>query len=104
MSEINSTFLMANLGSEVTRIILAKEKKDSELMQKAYHRFTKVFEELYSCKDVISRRDELDILRSVIDSLMEEVSEIEVSPEHLKSYFVPFATKALRENGVIKND
>jgi hypothetical protein len=104
MSEINSTFLMANLGSEITRLLLAKEKKDSELIQKAYQRLTKIFGELYSRKDIASRRDELDILEKVVKSMMGEPSEIRVSPEYLKSYFVPFAIKALRENGVIKND
>jgi len=97
----NSTFLMANLGSEITRLLSAREEKKSDLMKGAYDRSISIFNELYSRRDMINRRSELDILKQVIDSIIIKTSDIKLDPSYLKAYFMPFALRALSENKII---
>ena len=101
MEKRSSTFLMANLGSEVTRLLLAREEKKEELIRGAYERSLRILDELESLEDMATRLDELKILRKVIDNLLTEDPEIKVSPTNLKEYFMPFALRALSEDKII---
>ena len=90
-----SVFLMANLGSEVTGIFSAKEKGDSLMLNMAIGRAKSILKKLKSLPDTKNNK-EIDILADVIDDLGQITPKYQIVPEHLKSYFYPFAMKVMQ--------
>ncbi len=90
-----SLFLMANLGAEVSRIISAKEKGDTVLMQGAFERAGKMLSEIKTLPDMQSRKSEIEALSEAISSLAYPVSGLHIAPQNIKSYFTPFALRLL---------
>lgn len=88
-------FLMANLGSEVSKIISAKQKKDYTMLNFAVLKANSIITEL---KEIPETRDnaEIDILEKVINDLTSETPMYNVSILHLKSYFLPFSTRLMQ--------
>lgn len=91
----DSTFLMANLGSEVTRLLQARGEKNVERMKGAHDRGCKILDSMTMLPDMESRKKELDIVREVMDDFMLEKPKLAVHQEFLKNYFLPFALKAM---------
>ena len=94
-TERTSLFLMANLGSEVSKIFSAKEKNNKNLLVNAITRAKAILLELKKLPDT-RNNEEIDILTLVIDDLGQEEKKYEIVPEHLKSYFYPFAIKVMQ--------
>ena len=84
------TFLMANLGSEVSRILDWKEKGDIDMALKCYERAKSIEKEIAEAPSMKDREAELGILRDVIDDLFQEKSRYEIKSSTLKEYFYPF--------------
>ena len=93
--ERTSLFLMANLGSEVTGIFSAKEKGDSLMLNMAMERAKLILKKLKSLPDTKNNK-EIDILADVIDDLGRVNPKYQIVPEHLESYFYPFAMRLMR--------
>ena len=94
-TERTSVFLMANLGSEVSRIFSAKEKNNPNLLVSAITRARAILSELKTLPDIKNNK-EIDILADVIDDLGQVTPKYQIIPEHLKSYFYPFAMKVMQ--------
>ena len=86
---------MANLGAEVSRIISAKEKGDSVLVAGAQERAEQMLSEIRGLPDMQSRMAEIEMLGEVIRSLTDSVSELHITPQNIKSYFMPFAMRLM---------
>lgn len=90
--EKNSLFLIANLGSEVSRIFSAKKKGNSDLFESAMNRAKKIIYELKSLPDV-KNNAEIDMLADVIYDIKKIPRKYDIPSEQLQSYFIPFSTR-----------
>ena len=86
---------MANLGAEVSRIILLTEKHDDALAREAFIRANKIITEIKALPDMKTRLQEIDALSKVIESIVEPKSSVHIPAEHITSYFLPFSLRLL---------
>ena len=93
-TERNSLFLMANLGSEVSKIFSAKADSDLEMLEMSTTKAKSIISELRQLPD-IKNNAEIDILADVINDLGKTNPKYQISPENLKSYFTPFALRLM---------
>lgn len=90
-----SLFLTANLGSEVTRFVVAFEKGDHNLLVGAYTRAGKIIDELETFPDMKERVSEIMMLRNVLEDMKNGGGQTHVTPKFLKAYFIPFALRLM---------
>jgi len=94
-TERTSLFLMANLGSEMARFFnfVGHDQKDMapSSAQRAFH----IIDQLMERNDLGGGRQEVIILRSIIQDALSAVPQYAVSEEEIDSYFLPFATRQL---------
>lgn len=90
-----SLFLMANLGAEVSRIISAKERGDTVMMQGAFERAKSMLNEIKGLPDIQPRIVEIEMLSEAISSLAYPVSGLHIAPRDIKSYFTPFTLRLM---------
>ena len=90
-----SLFLMANLGAEVSRIILLTEKHDDALAREAFIRANKIITEIKALPDMKTRLQEIDALSKVIENILESKPAFHVPAKHIKSYFLPFSLRLM---------
>ena len=93
-----SLFLMANLGSEVSRIISAQQKNDHALLIAARERAQNMVSEIKRLPDMKARISEVNALSEAIVHLGETIQ-----PEHLRSYFIPFIERLFASTGIEKS-
>jgi hypothetical protein len=86
-----SLFYMANLGSEVSRAILAYQKEDFTNMHDSIFRAKDIIRKIEEFPEMKGRTMELEILESVIDDL--GLKRFEVDKDQLLNYFTPFAMR-----------
>ncbi|MDP2593229.1 MAG: hypothetical protein Q8P52_01085 [bacterium] len=99
-NERTATFLMANLGSEVSRLFLACEKEDGEKTEGAYNRAQKIIAEIKTMAEVTKeRKEELGKLEQVIEDIYKKEGVFNVSYESINKCFLPFALFALKKSG-----
>lgn len=84
-------FLLANLGSEISRLISAHELGDTAEKQRSLERAKKIFTTLETSSISEAGLAELQILRKVVEDIHKRRPEFAVSPETLRDYFMPFA-------------
>ena len=94
--ERNSLFLMANLGSEVSRLLSFREKGDMAEVEKSYKRSKHIIDQIIDCPEMKSRYTEVSMLREVIEDLSISEKKYSVYSEDLQNYFTPFAVRLLR--------
>ena len=87
-------FLAANLGSEVTRLLLARKECDAERIRGAYERACGIIKELTANTDK-GGQVESAVLQTILDDLMQSHSVFSIRPETLNGYFLPFARKVM---------
>ena len=90
-----SKFLMANLGAEVERILLWKEKNDQQMIESARDRAQKILDQIMGSPDMSARVKEIKILNEAISDLASKTPKYNIVPAHLRGYFAPFAKSAL---------
>ncbi|PIR04914.1 MAG: hypothetical protein COV57_01955 [Candidatus Liptonbacteria bacterium CG11_big_fil_rev_8_21_14_0_20_35_14] len=93
--ERNVNFLMANLGSEVTRLINAKQKGDFKLLEDAKKRALVIWTEIELKENLKERKYELKILREVIEDISKKYSDLNLNYNNVKDYFLPFALRVI---------
>lgn len=86
-------FLMANLGSEVARLLSALEKGDRELSVGAKIRSEKIIGEIELSLKTEPSKKEVRFLANVINDFCQPKRKYAVSPVSLKQYFLPFALR-----------
>jgi len=84
-------FYMANLGSEVSRILLEYKKEDFEKMRNSILRAKNIIKKIEEFSEMKGRTGEINILKSIIDNLNQK--KLEINKEHLINYFTPFTTR-----------
>ena len=85
-------FYMANLGAEVTRAISLREKGNMQSAQDSISRAFLIIEKVLSFEEMKPRTEEINILKSVLESLVSDNFSSRES-ENLKNYFYPFASR-----------
>lgn len=94
-TERTSQFLMANIGSEVSRIISAKNNNDFALVKDALERVMTIITQLKSKPEMKERIYEINTLELVIRDNAQLKPTLEVSDKNLQSYFIPFAMRVI---------
>lgn len=94
MNEGKDIFLVANLGSEVSRLLRAKSEQDAERMRGAYERACDIVKELQASTNS-GGQAESAILQTILDDLMRSNPVFSISAATLNGYFLPFAHKVL---------
>ena len=94
-SERTPAFFLANLGAEVKRLTDALQKGDRELGAGALRRAEGIFDALAKMQLRTTEREELKVLREVIEDLPRANPRFGENAESLESYFYPFARKVL---------
>jgi hypothetical protein len=94
-TERTVAFLMANLGSEIARIFSAQKRGAATMVTGGADRATKIINELLDRPDLGNGRQEVEILKMIVDDLT-SVTPVHLGDEvSLSSYFLPFAKKVL---------
>ncbi len=94
-TERNIYFYLANLGSEIQRMFLFKEKKDYTAMESCYNRTLPILEKIKSFKNS-GANTEIDILAEVLLDLKSGGERFEIKKADMSSYFNPFALMITR--------
>ena len=94
-NERTPAFLLANLGSEVSRLLFAHHAGDSIEAERSHKRALRIFEALESSPISEAGRGEVRILREVVEDALRDRPVFVIKEETLKSYFVPFARRVL---------
>lgn len=95
MIQRNSLFLMANLGSEVSKIISAKKKNDQTLLASYLEQAEKILKDIMTMPDMKSRESEIKTLTEVIEDIAKPKPKLTISNEVITSYFMPFAVRLM---------
>ena len=90
-------FLMANLGAEVSRFFNAIGKHDKESALLASERARKMVLQIEGFPQMESRKEEVEKIMMILDDCMKEEKNLKVSPHDLQNYFLPFATRFLKQ-------
>ncbi|GEM_PF-800018 len=90
-----SAFLMANLGSEVTRLISARERNNQAQIGACYKRSLTILKEIFSMPDMHTRVAEINILSDLIHDLANANPMLHVSRKNIVSYFTPFSIRVV---------
>ena len=90
------TFLMANLGSEVSRLLDSKEKGDVTMVHKCLARAHVIVKQITDSPSMNARMEEIRMLNDVIDDVLREKRKYQVDSKSLRAYFYPFASRVLR--------
>lgn len=88
-----SLFYMANLGSEVSRVLLEYEKEDFEKMRDSIARAKNIIEKIKEFPEMKGRTGEIEILKSILDDLNQK--KFELNKDQLLNYFSPFAIRLM---------
>ena len=86
---------MANLGSEVSKIISAKNRNDTALLNTYLSQAEKILAEIMMMPDMGKRLPEMNILSSVIEDISKPKPSLNISPESINSYFTPFVMRLM---------
>ena len=92
-----AAFLMANLGSEVSRLLSSKERGDFVLARSSHKRAKKIILDVSRDPEMQARMGEISLLEDVIDDVLRKKPKYEVNGEHLKGYFLPIAQAVARK-------
>jgi len=84
-------FYMANLGSEMSRVLLEYEKKDFEKMRNSILRAENIIKKIKEFPEMKNRTGELEILGLIINDLNQK--KFELDKNQLLNYFSPFAIR-----------
>ena len=88
-------FLMANLGSEVSRMLSALERGDADMARRSKKRADEILASIIEFPEMQPRKRELLLLKNVIEGFFDKNSEFKVRSNSLKEYFIPFALRAM---------
>ena len=96
IQERSLLFLMANLGSEVSRLLSWKAKGNSLQIEKCKARSEKIINDIRQLHDIKERLGEVDILSMVISDIASISPTLRVTPKELNDYFSPFALRMMK--------
>lgn len=85
-------FYIANLGAEVSRLFAAKSR-DEAAVKASQDRCLRIIEEYTRVQQAPAARQEVAILRDVIDDIASNRKRFDVSQKELEEYFLPFVLR-----------
>jgi len=88
-----SLFYMANLGSEVSRVLLEYHKEDYEKMRNSIICAKNIITKIEEFPEMKGRTGELEILKLIIEDLNQK--KFELDKDQFLNYFSPFATRLM---------
>jgi len=88
-------FLMANLGSEMSRLFSAQENGKIERSLASAERARIIIAELIEHPALQGRTSEVEMLETILDDSLLATPLLAIRPSDLRSYFAPFALKSL---------
>lgn len=88
-------FLMANLGSEVSRILSCNAKGQQVEAHRSYERARNIMAQIKEFPEMKSRLMEMDILSNVLQELPKGDPSLTIHKQNLRAYFQPFAQRLL---------
>lgn len=89
-------FLMANLGSEVSKIFSAKKKSDASLLDSARKKAQEIIFQIALFPEMRPRIPEIETLSFVISDISSQYPKLKISQKNLSSYFSPFAVRLMQ--------
>jgi hypothetical protein len=98
---ITPVFLMANLGTEFSRIFTYRNNKNSTSFKVAISQIKNIISQLKSFP-VGKNNSEIDILLDIAEDVKNETNKYEVSGKDMDEYFYPFAIRCLEDNRVLE--
>ena len=94
-TERTTVFLMANLGSEMTRCLDLEKRRQREEAEKSAKRAFRIMDQLEVRPDIGTGKQEAAILRNILQDALSQAPKYRVSEQELATYFLPFARKVL---------
>ena len=94
-TERTPTFLMANLGSEMTRLFESKKKGQFEMAKSSAERAYKIIDTFIVHRDSGEGKKEAEILRMIIRDSLSDKPELNINEDDLSSYFKSFANRII---------
>ena len=94
-AERTTTFLMANLGSEIVRFFGLKKNGLTGMAKASAERALKIVDSLLNRPDVGGGKEEVKILKMIIEDALSDKPVCTVTEKELNSYFNPFALRVL---------
>ena len=85
-TERTSLFLMANLASEVSRILSSRENRDETFEFDSLKRADRIISDIKKLPDMSNRKHE-------IETIAQAIREPRIEPEDMRSYFDPFVSR-----------
>lgn len=92
-----ASFLMANLGSELIRFVALLKHGNQERILLSAERARGIIDELLAREDIGSGKQEVLLLRSIIEDALSKHPQYRISESELNSYFFPFAQRVLSQ-------
>jgi len=94
--ERSSLFLMANLGSEVSRMISCFEGGEDKEVAGALGRALEILKKIREFPEMGPRGKEFDLLERALKESIKKNSPLSINHAHLKSYFHPFVIRQMQ--------
>lgn len=94
-TERTATFLMANLGSEVSRLFSAQNSGEKDKGLGAAARAHEILDELLARPEMKERGGEINILYDIIEDAFSDTPRYPLRKEELENYFMPFALRTM---------
>jgi len=88
-------FLMANLGSELIRFFNLRKRGDCAHAEASAARAFHIISQLLERDDIGNGKQEVMILKKIVDDSLAAPQLHTVSDSDLNSYFMPFAARTL---------
>lgn len=95
-----SLFLMANLGSEMTRLFSAKEKNDIEKLRGATLRAQGIISQIEIFPEMKDRMGEIDKIKYIVEDCNKSLSVLNIRKKDIESYFLPFVLNLMKQNKI----
>lgn len=94
-TERTTSFLMANLGSELTRFFVLQRQGDHKNAEARANRSLDIISKIMVREDIGNGKKEIGILKDIVEDVLSGSRKYNVTGEELSSYFFPFAQRVL---------
>lgn len=94
-----ATFLMANLGSDLSQLFLHIEREERALAERAANRARVIIAELLENQELRSGAEEVRCIERLINDMLTE-RRLLIKKCDVEEYFLPFALRTLKNANV----
>ncbi len=94
MGARTTTFYMANLGSELLRMLAARERNDEKAFRESARRSLALADSALA-REHARGREEILTLKKIINDFLGGEARYAITKKEIESYFFPFAIKQM---------